>query len=70
MLTVQQIKQTVTDDFKDKPVKKGYLFGSYARGEAKEGSDVDLIVEYDDSRKRVSFFDTLRFKVGFGSSIA
>jgi predicted nucleotidyltransferase len=32
MLTVQQIKDTVTDYFKDKPVKSVYLFGSYARG--------------------------------------
>ncbi len=42
MLTVQQIKDTVTDYFKDKPVKRVYLFGSYARGEAKEDSDIDL----------------------------
>ncbi|OJW79072.1 MAG: hypothetical protein BGO69_00265 [Bacteroidetes bacterium 46-16] len=47
MLTVQQIKNTITDYFKDKPVKKVYLFGSYARGEAKEDSDVDLLVELD-----------------------
>lgn len=64
MLTIQQIKDTVTDYFKDKPVKRVYLFGSYARGDAKEGSDVDLLVEYDDSKKRLSLFDVLRFKVG------
>ena len=64
MLTVQQIKDTVTDYFKDKPVKSVYLFGSYARGDAKEDSDVDLLVEFDDSKKRLSFFDVLRFKVG------
>ena len=64
MLTIQQIKDTVADYFKDKPVKKVYLFGSYARGEATESSDVDLLVEYDESKKRLSFFDTLRFKIG------
>ena len=42
MLTTEQIKQTVSEYFKDKPVKKVYLFGSYARGEANEESDVDL----------------------------
>lgn len=47
MLTIQQIKDTVTDYFKDKPVKEVYLFGSYARGEAKEDSDVDLGVVLD-----------------------
>lgn len=64
MLTVQQIKDTVTDYFKDKPVKSVYLFGSYARGEAKEESDVDLLIEYDDTKKMLSLFDVLRFKVG------
>ena len=47
MLTIQQIKDTVTDYFKDKPVKSVYLFGSYARGDAKEGSDVDLLLDLD-----------------------
>jgi uncharacterized protein len=45
MLTTEQIKQTVSEYFKDKPVKKVYLFGSYARGEATEDSDVDLLVD-------------------------
>ena len=51
MLTTEQIKQTVSDYFKDKPVKKVYLFGSYARGEANEESDVDLLVDLDSSKK-------------------
>jgi uncharacterized protein len=45
MLTAEQIKQTVSEYFRDKPVKKVYLFGSYARGEATEESDVDLLLE-------------------------
>lgn len=51
MLTIEQIRQTVTDYFKDKPVKRVYLFGSYARGEADENSDVDLLVEWDESKR-------------------
>lgn len=35
------------------PVKKAYLFGSYARGEADDKSDIDLMVELDD---RVGLF--------------
>ncbi len=35
------------------------VFGSYARGEAKEGSDLDIIVDYGDS---VSLFDHLDLK--------
>lgn len=51
MLTTEQIKQTVSEYFKDKPVKKVYLFGSYARGEANENSDVDLSVVLSEDAK-------------------
>lgn len=47
MLSIQQIRKVVTDYFKDKPVKTVYLFGSYARGEATENSDVDLLVDIE-----------------------
>ncbi len=40
-------------------VVKASVFGSYARGEAKEGSDLDIIVDYDDS---VSLFDHFDLK--------
>ena len=45
-LTTLQINQ-IKDFFADKPVKKVYLFGSYARGEADENSDVDLLIDWD-----------------------
>jgi len=35
---------------KDKPVLKAYIFGSYSRGEAKEKSDIDILVELDYSK--------------------
>ena len=35
--------------FAVKPVKKAYLFGSYARNEADNNSDIDLLVELDHS---------------------
>jgi uncharacterized protein len=35
--------------FAVKPVKKAYLFGSYARNEADKNSDIDLLVELDHS---------------------
>ena len=31
----------------DKPVLKAYVFGSYARGDADEGSDLDLLLDLD-----------------------
>jgi len=37
--------------FKDKPVIKTYLFGSYARNEQDEKSDIDILVELDYTQK-------------------
>ena len=37
--------------FKDKPVIKAYVFGSYARNEQDEKSDIDILVELDYSKK-------------------
>jgi predicted nucleotidyltransferase len=36
--------------FAGKPVKKAYVFGSYARNEADKNSDMDLLVELDHSQ--------------------
>ena len=41
-----------------------YLFGSVARGEADEKSDVDLFFDYDDPS--FSLFDLMRVKRRFG----
>ena len=44
-------------DFMDRqPVKKAWLFGSYSRGEETESSDIDILVDYDDSNGIVSLF--------------
>ena len=69
ILTQENIKQIVQAYFKDKPVKEVYLFGSYARGDAKEDSDVDLIVEIDDTKKRLSLFDFIRLQLGIEDSL-
>ena len=51
MLTTDQIKHTVSEYFQDKPVKKVFLFGSYATGRANESSDIDLSVVLSDDAK-------------------
>lgn len=38
---------SIKNYFRDKPVLKAYLFGSFARNEANEKSDVDILVELD-----------------------
>lgn len=37
--------------FKDKPVLRAYLFGSYTREQASSDSDIDILVELDYSQK-------------------
>ena len=37
--------------FKNKPVFKAFVFGSFARGEADLNSDYDILVELDYSKK-------------------
>ncbi len=54
MLTIEQIKSVVTKVGKKYGIKSAYLFGSYAKGDANDSSDVDIIIEkgnlqtYDD----------------------
>ena len=60
MLTIEQIRTVVADYFRDKPVKKVWLFGSYARGEAREDSDVDLMFSLEEQTK-ISYFGLARF---------
>jgi uncharacterized protein len=66
---------TIRDYFEDKPVLKVYLFGSYARGDADQQSDVDLLLQLDYSQKvglqyvrmQLDLEDILQKKVEFSS---
>ena len=44
------------------PVRKAWIFGSFARGEETPSSDIDLLVSYDDSAK-VSLLNVVRYKL-------
>jgi predicted nucleotidyltransferase len=43
-MTRQKIFNLIIDYFKDKPVNKISIFGSYATGRNNSGSDIDLII--------------------------
>jgi predicted nucleotidyltransferase len=47
MKLTEQQKHIIQDYFRDKPVLKAYVFGSYARGDADENSDIDLLIDWD-----------------------
>ena len=46
-MSTQAMQKAIADYFKNQPIKKAWLFGSFARGEETPLSDVDLLVEYD-----------------------
>jgi predicted nucleotidyltransferase len=50
MLSIEEIQSCIIPVVKKYPIEKVILFGSYARGDASEISDVDLVV---DSRGRL-----------------
>ena len=47
----EQMLQTIREYFATHPVERAWLFGSYARGEEREDSDVDLLVTFDKDAK-------------------
>jgi len=45
MLSIEEIKLYIIPIVKKYPVEKVILYGSYARGDASDTSDIDLVVE-------------------------
>lgn len=50
-MSTADISKTIATYLATQPVTKAWLFGSYARGEQREDSDVDLLVELDHSQR-------------------
>lgn len=47
----QTLLSKLRDFFTTQPVVKAWLFGSYARGEESENSDIDILVSFDSNAK-------------------
>ena len=66
--TTKNIIPLIANYFVSQPVKKAWLFGSYARGEENKDSDVDILVQLDYSQpigmKYFSMICDLESKLG------
>ncbi len=46
---IAEIKRKIAPVLKRNGVKRAGIFGSYARGEQKKNSDIDILIEFDGS---------------------
>ena len=58
--TINEIKKILNKSLKNTKVNKAILFGSYAKGEADENSDIDLLVGSNGLIKGLEFFGVLQ----------
>jgi hypothetical protein len=63
---LQQHKQQLVEFAKENDIKYLALFGSHARGEEKESSDVDLLVEYSPG---TSLLDVVGMELELGDQL-
>ncbi len=59
MIINESIKQAILSVLKHQPILKAAVFGSFARGEENDNSDIDLLIEYAEPH---SLFDILRLE--------
>jgi len=60
MENIEEIKRKILPILKKNNVKRAGFFGSYARGEQKKKSDVDILVELDNN---LSLYDVIGIKI-------
>ena len=48
-MSTQEVRTTIADYFRTQPVLRAWLFGSFAREEQRDDSDIDILVEFDHS---------------------
>lgn len=60
--TIDEIKKIINPIAEKYDIKELYIFGSYARGDATEESDIDLLVDRENSKIK-SIFDLSGFRI-------
>ena len=53
--TIEEIKQKLTPIFESKDVARAVLFGPYAKGEATENCDIDIVAYVDEDMSILTF---------------
>lgn len=60
-MELEEIKNKIIPVLVRYDVKRAAIFGSFVRGEQKEGSDLDIVVEFEGEK---SLLDLVRVKIG------
>lgn len=59
-MSQSEIKKTIENYFKDQPILRAWIFGSYARGEETPKSDIDLLVVFDHEHAQIGLMEYAR----------
>ena len=60
---ILELKKKINPILIKNDVKRAAIFGSYARGEAKKNSDVDILIEYKNDDKSLLDFVGLKLEL-------
>lgn len=58
-ITVEEVRRKAVPILKKAHITRAGIFGSIARGEAKEKSDIDMLIDFDDAK---TLFDLARLQ--------
>lgn len=57
LLSIDSVRAKAASSFKEAGVVRAFVFGSVARGEQKEGSDIDLLIEFPEGKTLLDLVD-------------
>ena len=66
MTSLEELKEKILPILKKWGIKRASIFGSYVRGEARDDSDIDILVELDEE---LSLLDFIGLKLEIGDAI-
>lgn len=68
--SIKELKNIISKILSDFSVEKAILFGSYAKGEADCNSDIDLVIDSNDTIQGIEFYKVLGYlQEGLGKEV-